>query len=97
MTGNRIPTASDLQSLTRDEWEALGHGLCAEMYDTERIEDRLGKGNGLDSFRQLEAGGNIDGWQFRRFDGRLGLEQVNKLKEAVTRAVNACKNNLEPR
>jgi tetratricopeptide (TPR) repeat protein len=64
------------------------------MYNTERIEDRLGRGNGLDSFRQLETGGDIDGWQFRRFDDRLGLKQVNDLKKAVTRAVTACKNNL---
>src|SRR5687767_4743393 len=91
---NRVPTTNDLQDLTRDEWEALGHDLCATMYNTERIEDRLGRGNGLDSFRQLEAGGGIDGWQFRRFNSRLGQKQVNKLKDAVTRAVTACQDSL---
>jgi tetratricopeptide (TPR) repeat protein len=94
MMKTRVPTTNDLQNLTRDEWEALGHDLCATMYNTERIEDRLGRGNGLDSFRQLETGGDIDGWQFRRFNGRLGYKQVNDLKNAVTRAVAACKNNL---
>ena len=41
----RMPATNDLQNLTRDEWEALGHGLCATMYNTERIDDRLGRGN----------------------------------------------------
>jgi tetratricopeptide (TPR) repeat protein len=94
MTGKRVPTASDLQNLTRDEWESLGHALCATMYDAERVEDRLGRGNGLDALRQLEPGGSIDGWQFRRFDDRLGDHQIKKLQEAVTRAVNACARDL---
>lgn len=94
MTEKRVPTASDLQDLTRDEWESLGHDLCATMYDAERVEDRLGRGNGLDAFRQLEPGGSIDGWQFRRFDDRLGDHQIKKLQEAVTRAVNACDRDL---
>lgn len=94
MTEKRVPTTSDLQKLTRDEWESLGHDLCATMYNAERVEDRLGRGNGLDSFRRLEPGGSIDGWQFRRFDGRLGDHQIRELREAVTRAVNACARDL---
>jgi tetratricopeptide (TPR) repeat protein len=94
MTPKRVPTVQDLQGLTRDEWESLGHDLCATMYDAERVEDRLGRGNGLDALRQLEPAGKIDGWQFRRFDDRLGDHQIEKLQEAVTRAVAACKNNL---
>jgi tetratricopeptide (TPR) repeat protein len=64
------------------------------MYDAERVEDRLGRGNGLDALRQLEPGGSIDGWQFRRFDDRLGDHQITELKKAVTRAVNACARDL---
>jgi tetratricopeptide (TPR) repeat protein len=94
MTEKRVPTTSDLQKLTRDEWESLGHDLCATMYDAERVEDRLGRGNGLDAFRQLEPGGSVDGWQFRRFEDRLGDHQIKKLQEAVTRAVNACARDL---
>src|SRR6184192_276473 len=94
MTTKRLPTVQDLQGLTRDEWEALGHDLCATMYDAERVEDRLGRGNGLDAVRQLEPEGNIDGWQFRRFDDRLGDKQIKKLREAVTRAVGACDEDL---
>ncbi len=89
----RVPTAQDLQELSRDEWEALGHDLCATMYEAERVEDRLGRGNGLDAVRQLEPEGNIDGWQFRRFDDRLGHKQIEKLQEAITRAVAACKRD----
>jgi tetratricopeptide (TPR) repeat protein len=94
MTEKRVPTASDLQNLTRDEWESLGHDLCATMYDAERVEDRLGRGNGLDAIRQLEPGGSIEGWQFRRFDDRLGDHQITELKKAVTRAVDACARDL---
>ena len=94
MTPKRVPTAADLQGLTRDEWEALGHDLCATMYNAERVEDRLGRGNGLDALRQLEPEANIDGWQFRRFDDRFGDHQIKNLQDAGTRAVAACKNNL---
>lgn len=94
MTSKRVPTVADLQELSRDEWESLGHDLCATMYDAERVEDRLGRGNGLDALRQLEPSSGIDGWQFRRFDDRLGDHQITNLQEAVTRAVAACKNDL---
>src|SRR5437763_6842529 len=90
----RVPTVQDLQGLSRDEWEALGHDLCATMYAAQRVEDRLGRGNGVDAVRQLEPAGNIDGWQFRRFDARLGNKQIKKLQEDVTRAVAACKRDL---
>lgn len=62
------------------------------MYDAERVEDKLGRGNGLDAVRQLEADGDVDGWQFRRFDDRLGSHQIRELRKAVTRADAACKN-----
>lgn len=86
------PTIQDLQSLSRDDWEALGHDLCATLYGTNRVEDRLGRGNGLDAYRELKPG-EIEGWQFRRFDDRLGDVQIRKLRDAVERAIDACKRD----
>jgi tetratricopeptide (TPR) repeat protein len=88
------PTVQDLQSLSRDGWEALGHDLCAILYGTNRVEDRLGRGNGLDAYRELKPG-EIDGWQFRRFDDRLGDVQIGKLRDAVKRAIDACKRDQD--
>lgn len=95
MSGKRVPTTGDLSTLSRDEWEALCHDLCAIVYDTERVEDRLGRGNGLDAFRESTNGGGVEGWQFRRFDDRLENKQIQKLKDAVNRAVTTCKGELD--
>lgn len=89
-SGRRTPTATELSALSRDDWESLGHDLCGVIYDAERVEDRLGRGNGLDAVRQLDEAGTVDGWQFRRFDDRLGNTQIVKLREAVDRAVATC-------
>ena len=45
------------------------------------MEDRFGKGNGLDAWRT--DAGNIEGWQFRRFNSRLGASQASHIKKNI--------------
>ena len=70
----RIPTASDVAALSRDDWEALCRSLAAIIHQAEGIEDRRGKGNGMDVIRIDPDGAS--GWQFRRFDARFGDKQA---------------------
>jgi len=85
---NRTPTLSDLKNLTRDEWEDLCSLICILNYSAHRIEDHLGKGNGLDAFRETETG--IEGWQIRRFNDRLALKQEKRIRENITLANDKC-------
>ena len=77
----RVPSPADVAALSRDEWERLCRGLAVEIFQAEGIEDRLGKGNGMDMMRSDPQG--IVGWQFRRFDGRLGPEQSRKIRASL--------------
>ncbi|OUR86656.1 hypothetical protein A9Q81_28165 [Gammaproteobacteria bacterium 42_54_T18] len=81
---NRTPSIADLAQLDRDEWENFCSLICVLNYSAHRIEDHLGKGNGLDAFRETDKG--IEGWQIRRFNDRLGLKQENRIKENITLA-----------
>lgn len=80
----RIPTTEELASLSRDDWEALCAAICSLLYDAHRVEDHLGRGNGLDMWRETDQG--IEGWQFRRLNERLGHSQIAKLKVNVNNA-----------
>jgi tetratricopeptide (TPR) repeat protein len=80
----RIPTQADLEKLSRDEWEELCKDICMTYWDAVPVEDHLGRGNGLDCY--LKTTNGIHGWQFRRFNERLGLPQEKELKEALERA-----------
>lgn len=77
----RIPTASDVAALSRDDWEALCRSLAAIIHQAEGIEDRRGKGNGMDVIRIDPDGAS--GWQFRRFDARFGDKQAADIRAAV--------------
>jgi hypothetical protein len=85
----RIPSPADVATLSRDEWEILCRGLAALIYQAEGVEDRRGKGNGLDMIRI--DGTKANGWQFRRFDGRFGDKQAQKLMDAVRLAKKRCR------
>jgi hypothetical protein len=75
----RIPDIDQVASLSRDDWQDLCAAICSLLYGSHRVEDRFGKGNGLDAWREGAEG--TEGWQFRRLDGRLGQPQINHLKE----------------
>lgn len=85
MLNNRIPDVKDLNKLTRDEWESLCSNLCSILFQVNRVEDRRGKGNGLDAWRIL-SDGTIEGFQFRKFDDRFGYKQATHIKENITLA-----------
>lgn len=85
----RIPSPEQIAELSRNEWEELCRGLAILIYQAEGVEDRKGKGNGLDAIR-VDAD-HAYGWQFRRFDGRLGDSQVSDIKHSIRLAVERCK------
>ncbi len=85
---NRTPSQDDLMQLSREEWENLCALICSSFYSAHRVEDHFGKGNGLDSFREIE--GNIEGWQFRKFNDRLGTKQAKHIKENIILAQKRC-------
>lgn len=78
---SRIPTAGEVAALSRDEWEALCRALAAIINQAEGIEDRRGKGNGMDMIR-IDPDG-VSGWQFRRFDARFGDKQAADIRAAI--------------
>jgi tetratricopeptide (TPR) repeat protein len=88
----RTPTRDDLQRLSRGEWEELCAKICALIFQTERVEDSRGRGNGLDAFRLIALG--VEGYQFRRFDGRFGRHQVDELKKNLSLAALRCTAEL---
>lgn len=90
---NRTPSIDDLTQLNRDEWEDLCSLICVLNYSAHRIEDHLGKGNGLDAFRETEKG--IEGWQIRRFNDRLGIKQESRIKDNITLAYERSLSELE--
>jgi tetratricopeptide (TPR) repeat protein len=80
----RTPSAVEVAALSRDDWEALCRALAALIYQAEGVEDRRGKGNGLDMIRvELEG---TRGWQFRRFDDRFGDVQATKILDSLALA-----------
>lgn len=85
---NRTPSLDDLNKLSREEWEDICSLICSSLYTAHRVEDHFGKGNGLDSFREIENG--VEGWQYRRFNDRLGNDQANKIKNNVRLARDKC-------
>ena len=80
----RTPSIGQVSSLSRDDWESLCSSIFALVYGAHRVEDRRGRGNGLDAWRR--RGSVVYGWQFRRFDARLGASQVAKVKENMRTA-----------
>lgn len=78
---SKIPTLETISNLTRDEWEDLCSSLCTLLFSSHRVEDRFGKGNGLDAWRV--SNGSTEGWQFRRFNSRLGIQQAKHIKENI--------------
>ena len=85
-----MPTPAEVASLSREDWEGLCRSICALVHDADGVEDRLGKGNGLDMIR-TDPGGVL-GWQFRRYDARFGDKQAEKIVDAVRLAVSKCKS-----
>lgn len=90
---SRTPSQDDLNKLSRDEWENLCALICSSVYSTHRIEDHFGKGNGLDAFREIEDG--VEGWQFRKFNDRLGSKQAARIKENIILAKEKCLSELK--
>lgn len=84
----RIPSRADVAALSREEWEDLCRALVVVMYDAEGVEDRRGKGNGLDMIRIRPDGAY--GWQFRRFDHRFEDAQAAKVFKAIELACRRC-------
>jgi len=76
-----IPSLDIVSNLDRKEWEDLCSSICSLLYSPHRVEDRFGKGNGLDAWRP--DSGNVEGWQFRRFNSRLGASQASHIKENI--------------
>lgn len=81
----RTPTVLDVARLPRDEWERICASLMALEEGVNRVEDRRGKGNGLDGWKQTD--GQIAGYQYRRFDERFGAKQAADLKANVKLAM----------
>lgn len=86
----RIPSIDDIAALRRDEWESLCAGICSLVFQAHRVEDRHGRGNGMDGWR--ETLGGIEGFQYRRLDNRFGDPQVRDLKTNIDLAVNRCRS-----
>lgn len=84
MTGNRTPTLNELSAISREEWEVLCGGLLAIIENVQRVEDGQGKGNGLDGWKRVN--GNIEGYQYKRYDRAFGDSQAQKLKKNITLA-----------
>jgi tetratricopeptide (TPR) repeat protein len=89
----RTPTLESVAQLNRDEWETLCQSLCSTLYSAARVEDRRGKGNGLDAWRYIEDG--IEGWQFRRYDARFGDKQAQHVIEGIALAHKRCADELK--
>src|ERR1700750_1091942 len=84
----RTPTAEQVADLSRDDWEALCRSLAAIIHQAEGVEDRHGKGNGLDMIR-IDPAGAL-GWQFRRYDNRFGDAQASKVLQPIRLAARRC-------
>jgi tetratricopeptide (TPR) repeat protein len=81
---SKIPSLDIVSNLGREEWEDLCSSICSLLYTSHRVEDRFGKGNGLDAWRSVS--GNVEGWQFRRFNSRLADSQAAHIKENISLA-----------
>ena len=77
----RVPTAKQVADLSRDEWEGLCRALVAIVFQANGVEDRKGKGNGLDSYRRDALG--VAGWQYKRFDDRFETKQAAVIRSGV--------------
>lgn len=80
----RIPSVQELADQSRDEWERICAALTALEEGVNKVEDRHGKGNGLDGWKATAEG--AVGYQYRRYDGRFGTAQAGKLKDNITLA-----------
>src|SRR5262249_35592432 len=89
----KIPSIEDIYRLNRDEWEDVCNTICDALFQTHRVEDRLGKGNGLDAWRIVEGG--VEGWQFRRLNARLGDPQIDTLKHNIELATHRTTTELK--
>ncbi|MFC1890851.1 tetratricopeptide repeat protein [Thermodesulfobacteriota bacterium] len=93
---SKTPSLDVVSNLSREEWEDLCSSICSLLYSSHRVEDRFGKGNGLDAWRHDT--GKVEGWQFRRFNSRLGGSQASHIKENITlahdRSINEIKKPL---
>ena len=74
-----------LRSLNRDEWEDLCLDLVSRMEGAHRVEDRKGRGNGLDAYVVDKTG--VRGWQIRRYDSSFGAPQERKLRSNIDLAI----------
>lgn len=81
---SRTPSVSDLAQISRDEWERVCAALMALEEGVNKVEDRRGKGNGLDGWRL--AGVDVIGYQYRRFEDRFGPKQAAKIKANIALA-----------
>ena len=93
---SKTPSLDIVSNLSREEWEELCSSICSLLYSSHRVEDLLGKGNGLDAWRH--ENGKVEGWQFRRFNSRLGVSQVTHIKDNIVlahkRSINEMKKPL---
>jgi hypothetical protein len=90
---SKTPSLDTVSNLNRDEWEELCSSICSMIFSTHRVEDRFGKGNGLDAWRN--NGGKVEGWQFRRFNERLGARQAKHIKTNISLAQERSKNEIK--
>lgn len=89
----RTPTPKEVGDLPPDDWERLCTALLAkEDPEIHRVEDRKGKGNGLDCWK--EEGDGIHGWQHRRLEKGLNDAQIEKLKDAIKLAKDRAPREL---
>lgn len=78
---SRTPTVQELAEQSRDDWENICAALMALEEGANKVEDRHGKGNGLDGWKRNNKG--IVGYQYRRYDDRFGASQAAKLKANI--------------
>src|SRR4051812_45687354 len=90
--GSRQPAPQDISTLPHDQWEDLCAGICSLFFQAHRVADRSGRGNGMDGWRPASTG--IDGFQFRRLNGRFNDAQVADLRENIRLSATRCQTEM---
>jgi len=89
----RIPDLKTVAGIDRNRWESLCATLVTLLFGAHRVEDRRGRGNGLDAWLRRSDG--VYGWQFRRLEDRFGNAQAAKVRENITTAATWSRSELQ--